>query len=160
MGVFERGEKKNGREEEWRRGWEVREIVLGHFLQWQWLAIELVSIACMHSLYIHICSHTHTHTTYTHTHTTITYTDTHTHTHTTITYTDTHTHTHTYYTPAVAISGTPLSSWAQSLMCAFSSSVFCWTKTSSCWRFSASFIQELRANFCWGRSESGVAEAW
>jgi len=83
---------------------------------------------------------------------TITHAQSHTHT---------HTHTHTHYTPAVAVSGTPLSFWAQSLMCAFSSSVFCWTKTSSCWRFSASFIQELRGKLLSGKekSESGAAEA-
>ena len=40
-----------------------------------------------------------------------------------------------------------------SIICAFSSTVFCWRKTSSCWRFSASLGM---ANFCWRR----VSEVW
>jgi len=40
-----------------------------------------------------------------------------------------------------------------SLMCAFSSAVFCCRKTSSCWRYSATFIQELRDKLLLGKEK-------
>jgi len=58
-------------------------------------------------------------------------------------------HIHTHILPAVAVSGIFLSS----LMCSFSFTLFCWRKTSSCWRFSASLRQGA-----WDQSSVGEGE--
>jgi len=54
-------------------------------------------------------------------------------------YTFIHMHSHTHNTPAIAVSG--IYFFELALICPFFLTLFCWRKTSSCWRFSTCLRQ-------------------